>query len=178
MRCHGHRGPDDEGVYLNGPVGLGMRRLSIIDLATGDQPLSNEDGSIWIVFNGEIYNHLALRERLIAAGHRFRTQCDTETIVHLYEEHGHDCVHHLRGMFAFAIWDNRKRILFLARDRLGIKPLYYRRSPNLFLFGSEIKVLLTHPEVRPELSRCALPEYLAFGYLSSGRRRSTGASRN
>jgi len=161
-----HRGPDDDGTYIHGSVGLGMRRLSIIDLATGSQPLSNEDGSIWIVFNGEIYNHLALRERLIAAGHHFSTHCDTETLVHLYEERGHDCVQHLRGMFAFAIWDDRKRILFVARDRLGIKPLYYRLSPDLFLFGSEIKVLLAHPEVRPEFHRGVLPEYLAFGYLS------------
>ncbi len=161
-----HRGPDDDGIYTEGGVGLGMRRLSIIDLATGNQPLSNEDGSIWIAFNGEIYNHLALREKLIESGHRFRTQCDTETIVHLYEEHGRDCLRHLRGMFAFAIWDSRRRILFVARDRLGIKPLYYRLSPNLFLFGSEIKVLLAHPEVHPEFNRDVLPEYLAFGYLS------------
>lgn len=161
-----HRGPDDDGVYLNGAIGLGMRRLSIIDLVTGRQPVSNEEGSIWIVFNGEIYNHLDLRERLIAAGHRFNTHSDTETIVHLYEEYGRDCVRHLRGMFAFAIWDNRTRTLFIARDRLGIKPLYYRLNRNLFLFGSEIKVLLAYPEVRPAFNRAALPEYLAFGYLS------------
>jgi asparagine synthase (glutamine-hydrolysing) len=161
-----HRGPDDDGAYLNGRVALGMRRLSIIDLATGNQPLSNEDGSIWIVFNGEIYNHLVLRERLIAAGHRFSTHSDTETIVHLYEEYGRECVQHLRGMFALAIWDNKKRVLFLARDRLGIKPLYCRLSPDLFLFGSEVKVLLAHSEVRPEFDRSGLPEYLAFGYLS------------
>ena len=134
-----HRGPDDEGIYVEGRVGLGMRRLSIIDLATGHQPISNEDGTIWIVFNGEIYNHAALRERLIASGHRFRTQCDTETIVHLYEQYGHECLRHLRGMFAFAIWDSRTRRLFAARDRMGIKPLYYRHTAELFLFGSEIR---------------------------------------
>jgi asparagine synthase (glutamine-hydrolysing) len=161
-----HRGPDDEGVYTQGRVGLGMRRLSIIDVAAGHQPISNEDGTIWIVFNGEIYNHAVLREQLIARGHRYTTHCDTETIVHLYEEYGRDCVQHLRGMFAFAIWDTRKRSLFIARDRLGIKPLYYRVTPESFLFGSEIKVILAHPGVRAEFYRAGLPEYLAFGYLS------------
>jgi asparagine synthase (glutamine-hydrolysing) len=115
-----HRGPDDDGVYCNGPVGLGMRRLSIVDLATGHQPLSNEDGTVWIVFNGEIYNHAELRPQLEAKGHVYRTHSDTETIVHLYEEYGHDCVLHLRGMFAFAIWDTRRQQLFVSRDRLGI----------------------------------------------------------
>ena len=162
-----HRGPDDNGIFTQGKIGLGMRRLSIVDLATGHQPLSNEDGSIWIVFNGEIYNHRALREHLITRGHRYRTQSDTETIVHLYEEYGKDCVQHLRGMFAFAIWDAKHKSLFIARDRLGIKPLYYRRSSRNFLFGSEIKVLLAYPEVRPDFNRAALPEYLAFGYLSA-----------
>ncbi|MGA7928923.1 MAG: asparagine synthase (glutamine-hydrolyzing) [Candidatus Sulfotelmatobacter sp.] len=161
-----HRGPDDDGIFTQGKVGLGMRRLSIVDLATGHQPLSNEDGSIWIVFNGEIYNHRALREHLIIRGHLYRTQSDTETIVHLYEEYGKDCVQHLRGMFAFAIWDARRKSLFIARDRLGIKPLYYRLASHNFLFGSEIKVLLAYPEVRPDFHRAALPEYLAFGYLS------------
>ena len=161
-----HRGPDDEGFYLDGPVGLGMRRLSIVDLATGHQPICNEDRTLWIVFNGEIYNHAELRDPLIARGHRYATHSDTETIVHLYEEYGHDCVHHLRGMFAFAIWDTRKRSLFIARDRLGIKPLYYHLTPELFLFGSEIKVILEHPGMRPTFNRASLPEYLAFGYLS------------
>ena len=161
-----HRGPDDEGVYTDGPVGLGMRRLSIVDLATGQQPICNEDGSVWIVFNGEIYNHAALRELLTSQGHRYSTHSDTETIVHLYEEYGRDCVHHLRGMFAFAIWDTRNRSLFIARDRLGIKPLYYRLTPDSLLFGSEIKVILAFPGVRPEFNRAGLPEYLAFGYLS------------
>jgi len=161
-----HRGPDDEGIYTRGCVGLGMRRLSIIDLRTGHQPISNEDGTVWIVFNGEIYNHAALREQLIAQGHSFRTNCDTEAIVHLYEEFGRDCVQHLQGMFAFAIWDDTQRRLFVARDRLGIKPLYYRLSAETFLFGSEIKVLLAHPEIRSGFNRAVLPEYLAFGYLS------------
>jgi len=161
-----HRGPDDDGFFTQGGIGLGMRRLSIVDLATGHQPISNEDGSIWIVFNGEIYNHRALREQLITRGHRYRTQSDTETIVHLYEEYGKECVQHLRGMFAFAIWDSRRTSLFVARDRLGIKPLYYRLTPQNFFFGSEIKVLLAHPGVRAELNRGVLPEFLAFGYLS------------
>ena len=161
-----HRGPDDEGIYTEGRAGIGMRRLSIVDLATGHQPISNEGGSLWIVFNGEIYNHQSLRELLIAHGHSYRTRSDTETIIHLYEEYGKECVQHLRGMFAFAIWDSKQKRLFIARDRLGIKPLYYRMSADSFLFGSEIKVLLAHPEVRPEFNRAVLPEYLAFGYLS------------
>ncbi len=161
-----HRGPDDDGFFTQGGIGLGMRRLSIVDLATGHQPLSNEDGSIWIVFNGEIYNHRALRERLTTLGHRYRTQSDTETIVHLYEEYGKDCVQHLRGMFAFAIWDSKGKTLFVARDRLGIKPLYYRLTPRNFIFGSEIKVLLAGTGVQREFNRDVLPEFLAFGYLS------------
>jgi asparagine synthase (glutamine-hydrolysing) len=161
-----HRGPDDEGFFVEGRVGLGMRRLSIVDLSTGQQPISNEDGSIVIVFNGEIYNHRALREQLILRGHHYRTQSDTETIVHLYEEYGKDCVQQLRGMFAFAIWDGKRKSLFIARDRLGIKPLYYRLTPQNFIFGSEIKVLLAHPGVQASFNRNALPEYLGFGYLS------------
>ncbi|MFZ0199536.1 MAG: asparagine synthase (glutamine-hydrolyzing), partial [Candidatus Sulfotelmatobacter sp.] len=161
-----HRGPDDDGVFTQGEIGLGMRRLSIVDLATGHQPISNEDGSIWIVFNGEIYNHRSLRDDLISRGHRYRSQSDTETIVHLYEEYGKDCVQHLRGMFAFAIWDGKRNSLFIARDRLGIKPLYYRLTPQNFIFGSEIKVLLAYPGTLPQFSRAALPEFLAFGYLS------------
>ena len=161
-----HRGPDDEGIYTEGRIGIGMRRLSIVDLATGHQPLSNEDDSIWIVFNGEIYNHATLREQLIAAGHSYRTRSDTETIVHLYEQYGRDCVQHLRGMFAFAIWDRNRKCLFIARDRLGIKPLYYTKTDSEFLFGSEIKVLMEHPGTRPEMNREGIPEYLAFGYLS------------
>src|SRR5579864_2385517 len=161
-----HRGPDDAGTYSQGSVGLAMRRLSIIDVASGRQPISNEDGNIWIVFNGEIYNHAELRPGLEARGHVYRTHSDTETIIHLYEEYGHDCVQHLRGMFAFAIWDSRQQRLFIARDRLGIKPLYYHFTAQRIVFGSEIKVVLTYPEVVPEFRRTALPEYLAFGYLS------------
>jgi len=161
-----HRGPDDEGIYTTGAIGIGMRRLSIVDLATGHQPLSNEDGTVWIVFNGEIYNHAALREKLQALGHRYSTQSDTETIVHLYEEYGADCVQHLRGMFAFAIWDSRRQRLFIARDRLGIKPLYYQLTPQQMAFGSEIKVVLACPGNGARLDRAVLPEYLAFGYLS------------
>src|SRR5882672_296032 len=161
-----HRGPDDDGFYTDGPLGIGMRRLSIVDVAGGHQPISNEDGSITIVFNGEIYNHLSLREQLIARGHSYRTHSDTETVVHLYEEYGRDCVQHLRGMFAFAIWDRNKKALFIARDRLGIKPLYYQLTSERLLFGSEIKVLLAHGSIRPEFDRAALPEFLAFGYLS------------
>jgi len=161
-----HRGPDDEGFFVVGPVGLGMRRLSIVDLATGQQPISNEDQSLSIVFNGEIYNHLQLRKDLEARGHRYATHSDTETIVHLYEEYGADCVQHLGGMFAFAIWDKRKKSLFLARDRFGIKPLYYHLSDDKLVFASEIKSILEYPGVRREFNASALPEYLAFGYLS------------
>src|SRR4029077_1433403 len=148
-----HRGPDDDGFYVSGPVGLGMRRLSIVDLARGHQPISNEDETAWIVFNGEIYNHAELREQLRARGHRYRTDSDTETIVHLYEEYGRDCVRYLRGMFAFAIWDRRKRVLFAARDRLGIKTFYYRWDGKAFLFGSEIKAILAYPGVAAEFDR-------------------------
>jgi asparagine synthase (glutamine-hydrolysing) len=164
-----HRGPDDEGIYVRGRVGLGMRRLSIIDLSTGQQPISNEDGTLWIVFNGEIYNHRILRQQLEARGHRYRTNSDTETILHLYEEYGRDCVQHLRGMFAFAIWDEPRQKLFAARDRLGIKPFYYTCNSQRFLFGSEIKVIFRYPGLRPEFHRAVLPEYLAFGYLSGQR---------
>jgi len=161
-----HRGPDDAGVYVRENVGLAMRRLSIIDVRTGHQPISNEDETRWIVFNGEIYNHRDLRQKLEARGHRYRTNSDTETIVHLYEEYGSECVQHLQGMFAFAIWDQRKRQIFIARDRLGIKPLYYCHDGDRLLFGSEIKALLAHPQLRPEFNRKTLREYLAFGYIS------------
>src|SRR5207247_9357730 len=158
-----HRGPDDDGFFVEGNVGMAMRRLSIIDVQTGQQPLSNEDESLWIVYNGEIYNHRELRSRLEALGHHYRTKSDTETIVHLYEEHGRECVQHLRGMFAFAVWDRERSSLFVARDRLGIKPLYYRLTQESFVFGSEIKVILAHGGVRPSFHFSALPEYLAFG---------------
>ena len=172
-----HRGPDDSGFYVDGNVGLAMRRLSIIDVQTGHQPVSNEDGSVWLVYNGEIYNHQELRPGLEARGHRYRTHSDTETIVHLYEEYGRDCVLKLRGMFAFVVWDSKRRVLFGARDRLGIKPFYYRLAPKTFLFGSEIKALLAYPEVQPQLNRTAIPEYLAFGYLSGEETFFTGINK-
>src|SRR5438874_2441247 len=158
-----HRGPDDAGYYLEGNIGLAMRRLSIIDVKTGHQPISNEDGTVWIVYNGEIYNHEELRPDLVARAHQYRTRSDTETIIHLYEEYGRDCVQHLRGMFAFAIWDSRSRKLFAARDRLGIKPFYYLVDGNKFLFGSEIKALLAYRGLAGEFNRGVLSEYLAFG---------------
>src|ERR1700751_2222594 len=142
-----HRGPDDEGFFVEENVGLAMRRLSIIDVKSGHQPLANENRDVWIVFNGEIYNHAELRVDLEAKGHQYRTHSDTETIVHLYEEYGRDCVKHLRGMFAFVIWDRRRRVLFAARDRLGIKPFYYRWDGKSFLFGSEIKTILNYPGI-------------------------------
>ncbi len=158
-----HRGPDDQGVYVSGNIGLGFRRLSIIDLSHGHQPLSNEDGTIWIVFNGEIYNFLELRQELIRKGHIFKTDTDTETIVHLYEEMGNQCVTRLRGMFSFAIWDEKKQTLFCARDRFGIKPFFYRQDKRRFLFGSEIKNILQVSKV-PELELNVLDYYLTYGY--------------
>ena len=165
-RTIAHRGPDDEGFYVEENVGLAIRRLSIIDVKTGHQPLANENRDIWIVYNGEIYNHAELRTDLEKNGHTYRTRSDTETIVHLYEEYGRDCVEHLRGMFAFVIWDRRKRVLFAARDRLGIKPFYYRSDGKAFLFGSEIKTILAYPDLKEEFNRSTLAEYLAFGYVS------------
>jgi len=161
-----HRGPDDDGSYVDGNVGLAIRRLSIIDVKSGHQPISNEDQNLWIVYNGEIYNHGQLREELESRGHHYQTKSDTETVLHLYEEYGPECVQRLRGMFAFAIWNRRARRLFIARDRLGIKPLYYRFEGSTFLFGSEIKAILKHPGVKPEFNRSVLAEYLAFGYVA------------
>ena len=160
-----HRGPDDEGFYTEGGVALGMRRLSIIDLVTGHQPISNEDGSIWIVFNGEIYNFCELRDDLVARGHTFQTQTDTEAIVHLYEEMGEACVERLRGMFGFAIWDRRERKLFLARDRVGKKPLHYSLAGDTLVFGSEIKSILQHPDIAREVNIEAISDFLSFGYV-------------
>lgn len=160
-----HRGPDDAGVWTDPACGvaLGHRRLSIVDLsAHGYQPMSNEDGTVWIAFNGEIYNHAQLRPGLEARGHVYRSGSDTETILHLYEELGPDCVNELDGMFAFAIWDGNRRELFLARDRLGVKPLYWARKPGGFVFGSEIKALLRHPAVTAELDEEAFFHYLTF----------------
>ena len=140
-----HRGPDDEGVRVEGACGIGMRRLSIIDLSTGHQPLSNEDGSVWVVFNGEIYNYQELRQRLIAQGHGFRTNSDTETLVHLYEQEGVEGLALLRGMFAYCIWDGRNRQMLLVRDRFGKKPLYYAETSEGLFFASELKCLRDRP---------------------------------
>lgn len=165
--CIEHRGPDDDGYYINQHVGLGFRRLSIIDIHSGHQPLSNEDGSIWIVFNGEIYNYHELQENLEAQGHVFRTKSDTETIVHLYEQYGVECLQYLRGMFAFSIWDNNKQQLFCARDRFGIKPFYYYEDGEKFVFGSEIKSILHADNVNKKISYDALNSYFAYGYITS-----------
>ena len=164
-RVIAHRGPDGEGHHVVGPVGLGHRRLAIIDASTGAQPMCNEDGSVWITFNGEIYNYAALRTQLQAQGHVFKSASDTEVIVHLYEEHGEDCLQHLRGMFAFAIWDAPRRTLFLARDRVGIKPLYYTRTPTSLLFASEIKSLLEDPSVPRRFDPQAIDRFLTYYYL-------------
>jgi asparagine synthase (glutamine-hydrolysing) len=165
-----HRGPDDCGSYVRGNVGLAMRRLSIVDLRSGHQPISNQDGTIHIIFNGEIYNHADLRRDLEERGYHYRTRSDTETIVHLYEECGEQCVEHLRGMFAFVIWDEEKQLLFCARDRFGIKPLYYCLVGGRHLIlASEIKSLLRFPGVRARLENGAVSEYLAFGYASGSR---------
>jgi asparagine synthase (glutamine-hydrolysing) len=160
-----HRGPDDEGYYINQQVGLGMRRLSIIDLSTGKQPISNEDGQIWIVFNGEIYNHKDIREELESKGHQFKTKTDTEAIVHAYEEYGESCVQKLNGMFAFAIWDHQKNMLFLARDRIGIKPLYYLFDKNRLIFGSEIKSILQAGDIPKRIDLQALDHFLTFEFI-------------
>jgi asparagine synthase (glutamine-hydrolysing) len=161
-----HRGPDDQGVLVQPGVALGMRRLSIIDLSGGHQPISNEDGSVTIVFNGEIYNYRELQSLLQSRGHEFKTNSDTETIVHAYEEFGASCVDHLRGMFAFAIWDERQKTLFIARDRVGKKPLYYSiTSSGTFVFGSELKTLLQHPDVERNTNPRALDAYFSLGYV-------------
>ena len=160
-----HRGPDGRGVHLDGNIGLGHVRLSIIDLNTGAQPMSNEDETVWIVFNGEIYNFAALREQLQAKGHIFRSHSDTEVILHAYEEFGTDCVNELRGMFAFAIWDSKQRRLFVARDRIGIKPLYFCTTGQEFYFASELKAILTDPAVSREINLPAIRQFLSFHYL-------------
>jgi asparagine synthase (glutamine-hydrolysing) len=160
-----HRGPDDEGYYVKGQIGLGFRRLSIIDVSGGHQPLSNEDSSIWIVFNGEIYNYQELHAQLVSKGHIFKTRSDTEVIVHLYEEYGRDCVQKLRGMFGFAIWDSKQKSLFLARDRVGIKPLYYYLAKNFLSFGSEMKAILVDPAVRREIDPAMIDRFLTYFYV-------------
>ena len=162
-----HRGPDDGGTLVRPDerLALGHRRLSIIDLsAAGHQPMTNEDGTVWITYNGEVYNHADLRTELEAGGHRYRSHTDTETIIHLYEQLGPGCVERLQGMFAFAIWDAPRRTLLLARDRLGVKPLYYARLPHGFVFGSEIKAILEHPSIVPDLDESAFADYLTFGF--------------
>lgn len=164
-----HRGPDDEGLATRGPAALGARRLAIIDVAGGHQPMANEDGSVLAVQNGEIYNFELLRDELRALGHTFHTRNDTEILPHAYEEWGPDLVRRLRGMFAIALWDDRRRTLLLARDRFGEKPLFYGRSGDAFIFGSEIQALLAHPAVGREIDDEAIDEYLTFGYLSAPR---------
>ncbi len=161
-----HRGPDGEGLWAEGPVGLGHRRLAILDVQGGSQPMANEDGTVWIVYNGEIYNHPVLRPELEARGHRYRTRSDTETILHLYEEEGDRCVERLQGMFAFAVWDRARGRLLLARDRLGIKPLYYACTDQELLFASGIKAILAAGSLKPELNAAILPEFLATRFVS------------
>ncbi len=160
-----HRGPDDAGYYVDKNIGIGMRRLSIIDLNTGHQPISNEDGKIWIVFNGEIYNHKILRSELENRGHRFKTNSDTEAIIHLYEDYGVDCLKHLRGMFAFALWDTERERLFLARDRVGKKPLIYTVVNNSIIFASELKAVIQDNAVKKEINLDALDQYLSFQFV-------------
>ncbi len=165
-----HRGPDEAGLHIEPGLGLGHRRLSIIDIAAGQQPLANEDDTVWVVFNGEIYNFVDLIPELTALGHVFKTRSDTETIVHAWEQWGEDCVHHFRGMFAFALWDRNRHALFLARDRLGVKPLHYALSDDGFLiFGSELKTLTAWPGFRREIDDQAVEEYFAYGYVPEPR---------
>ena len=159
-----HRGPDGQGIHCENGVGLGHRRLSIIDLEGGHQPMSTPDGKLWITFNGEVFNYLELRDELIKSGHTLRTHSDTEVILHLYEEEGEDCVQRLNGQWAFAIWDATRRKLFLSRDRMGVRPLYYTHAANFFLFASEIKALFAHPEVDRELDLQALDQTFTFWF--------------
>jgi len=160
-----HRGPDDDGYFVEGNAGFGHRRLSIIDLGGGKQPIFNEDESIVIVFNGEIYNYIDLTAELIQLGHQFRSRSDTEAIVHAYEQYGDACIDHLRGMFAFAIWDRRRKRLLVARDRLGIKPLYFYQCDEFLAFASEIKSLLQIPAVSRVVNPDALEAYLTLRYV-------------
>jgi asparagine synthase (glutamine-hydrolysing) len=162
-----HRGPDEQGMKYVGPAALGMTRLSIIDLSTGQQPITNCDESAWIVFNGEIYNFHELKERCEKLGHKFKTRSDTEVIIHLYEEYGVDCVQYLEGMFAFAIWDIAKQRMFIARDRMGEKPLHWAIFEDTFFYGSEIKTILTHPTAKKQLNPVALQQYLSLEYVPS-----------
>ena len=157
-----HRGPDECGIYINNNVGFGSVRLSIIDIYGGQQPLPNEDLSLWIIFNGEIFNYIELRKELEEKGHKFRTQSDTEVIVHLYDEYGENCLQKLNGQFAFSIWDKNKQEMFLARDRVGIRPLFYYFTPGLFVFGSEIKAIFEHPKVNRKISAEGISETCTF----------------
>ncbi len=171
-----HRGPDEGGLHLEPGLGLGHRRLSIIDLSTGQQPLFNEDGSVVVIFNGEIYNYQQLIPELNRLGHTFRTRSDTEVIVHAWEQWGEGCIERFRGMFAFALWDRNRETLFLARDRLGVKPLYYALLPDgLLLFGSELKALMAYPGFSRDLDPFAIEEYFAFGYVPEPRTIYAGA---
>ncbi|WP_426320402.1 XrtA/PEP-CTERM system amidotransferase [Pseudoduganella sp. R-43] len=161
-----HRGPDEGDVYIEPGVGFGHRRLSVIDIALGQQPLGNEDGSVMVCYNGEIYNYRELTAQLKALGHTFKTRSDTEVIVHAWEEWGEDCVHHFRGMFAIGLWDRNKQVMFLARDRLGVKPLYYAMTPDgWFAFSSELKALRMHPSLPREIDPQAVEDYFAYGYV-------------
>ncbi len=164
-----HRGPDDSGCYVKANIGLGSRRLSIIDLETGNQPISNEDGTIWVIYNGEVYNHRTLRVQLETKGHLFQTNSDTEVIVHLYEEVGERCVEQLSGMFAFALWDERQQKLVLARDRIGQKPLFYAQDGGDLLFGSEMKAILALHRQERELDPLAMHDYLSLRFVSAPR---------
>ena len=162
LRMLAHRGPDDSGIHVENGVGLAHARLSILDLAGGHQPMCNEDSSLWITFNGEIFNYLELKKDLLARGHTFATRSDTEVILHLYEEKGEDCVQYLNGQWAFAIWDNQRRRLFLSRDRLGVRPLFYTQTGKTFLFGSEIKAIFANPEVSREIDFTGLDELFTY----------------
>jgi len=164
-----HRGPDEFGIFLGPSIGLAHARLSIIDLSTGQQPMGNEDGSLRIVFNGEIFNYIELREDLVARGHCFRTRSDTEVILHLYEEKGAGAVDELNGQFAFAIWDAGRQELFLARDRMGIRPLFYARAGNDWVFGSEIKAIFAHPGASRKIDPIALDDIFTFWFPLSPR---------
>src|SRR3989441_542073 len=165
VRTLAHRGPDTFGFHVDGPAALGIARLRVIDLVTGDQPIGNEDGAVHVALNGEIYGFAALRASLERAGHRFRTASDTEVIVHAWEEYGEHCPDHLNGMFGFAVWDHRREVLFLARDRMGEKPLYYAKVDGWFVFGSELRAVLAHPHVGRALDPEGLARYLAYDFV-------------
>jgi asparagine synthase (glutamine-hydrolysing) len=174
----GHRGPDGDGFHFADGIGFGHRRLAIIDLAGGSQPMFNEDGKVCITFNGEIYNFKGLREELLAKGHQFATRSDTEVIVHGWEEWGEGCLDRLQGMFAFAIWDSRTETLFLARDRMGEKPIYYATlADGTFIFGSELKALLACPALERRIDPCAIEEFFALGYIAEPRTIYQGVAR-